>query len=135
MQTYCASLSFSFSSHFIYECVIDINHTPFERGENILSADNKIFFLERIYWRDIRVDILYRSFIEKCGFVLRVSLFFYCVVSFKNVLWKYVIYDSKEKKKLYILVKKFSFSILLLKRNRGQHFAPLLLHCMLEISG
>ncbi len=80
MQTYCACLSLSSSSYFIYECMTDINHTLFERQENFLSTDNKIFCLERIYERDIRANILYRSFIEKCGFVLMLSLFF--IVSF-----------------------------------------------------
>ena len=47
---------------FIYDCMTNINHTPFERGENFLSTDNKIFVLQRIYGRDMRVDILYRSF-------------------------------------------------------------------------
>ena len=50
---------------FIYECVTNINHTPFERGENFLSADNKILFLQRIYGRNMGADILYRSFTKK----------------------------------------------------------------------
>ena len=50
---------------FIYECMTNINHTPFERGENFLSIGNKIFFLQRIHGRDMTVDILYCSFIKK----------------------------------------------------------------------
>jgi hypothetical protein len=58
-QICCVSISFSFLSHFIYECVFNMNYILFERGENFLSIDNKIFFLTLSYRRDITIDIFW----------------------------------------------------------------------------
>jgi hypothetical protein len=49
---------------------------PFERAKHFLSAGYKNLFLERISEEDIRLDILRRSFMKKCGFILKVSIFF-----------------------------------------------------------
>ncbi len=57
------------------------------RPRHLLSTDNKIFCLERINGRDIRVHILYRSFIEK------VRIFFLGYLSFllSHFIYKCVI--------------------------------------------
>ena len=92
---------------FSYECVTNINHTPFKRGENFLSAENKIFFLQRIYGRDMRVDILYRSFTKKVQICFEgVSLFLLCRFIYAHVIKISYIHHLKEETKLYLLVKK-----------------------------
>jgi hypothetical protein len=54
LQIYDVTIYLSSLSHFTRECVANINHTPFERGENFLSTDNKIFFSKCVYWRIIQ---------------------------------------------------------------------------------
>ncbi len=55
--------SFSFCSvHFVFVCVTKINYIQLEKGDNFLSIDKKIFLSERVYRRDIEVDILYHFF-------------------------------------------------------------------------
>jgi hypothetical protein len=65
--------------------VTNINHTPFERGENLLLLDNKISFLERIYRTDIRTTFCVVLLQKKCGYILSVPLF-HCLIPFTNAL-------------------------------------------------
>jgi hypothetical protein len=64
-KIYDTNDSLFLSSHFIYECVTNINHIKFKRGENSLSIHKKLFLSKRVHRRDIRLDILHGRFIEK----------------------------------------------------------------------
>jgi len=64
-KIYDTSDSLFLSPHFIYECVTNINHIQFKRGEKSLSIDKKLFLSKRVRRRDIRLDILHGHFIGK----------------------------------------------------------------------
>ena len=70
---------------FIYECVTNINHTPFERGENFLSTDNKIYLSEPVYQRDIGIDIFRYRFLKEMRSFFEGASISYCVISFMDM--------------------------------------------------